>query len=178
MSRHRKRFPWDQRLIAYRRYFYELRWLNAQDPELREGLRVLGIDGTAQPSSLMCPKVNPETGEIVNATRVTCPTGGYRVKGDEKVHGFAAAPLHCINGLPWAYAHGKVQMGEREAARVALEDFRDNVLPHTGPRRLAVLSADKNFHNQSLRPCCRTWASCRTSTTSVTPMGARAPTVK
>jgi len=152
MCRHRKRFPWERRLVAYRGYFDRLRQLNAQDPELRDGLRILGIDGTAQPTSLTCPKVNSRTGEVVNASRVTCPTGGYRIKEDEKSHGFAAVPLHCINGLPWAYDHGGVQMGERDAARRAIEDFRDNVLPHVGPRRLAVLSADKNFHNQSLRP--------------------------
>lgn len=41
----------------------------------------------------------------------------------------------------------------RVAAKHAIEDFRDNVLPHVGPRRLAVLSADKNFHDQgTLRP--------------------------
>jgi hypothetical protein len=102
---------------------------------------------------MTCPKVNPRTGEVVNATRVTCPTGGYRVKDNDKVHGFAAVPLHCVNGLPWAYHHGPVNMDERVAAKHAIEDFRENVLPHVGPRRLAVLSADKNFHEQgTLRP--------------------------
>lgn len=153
MCRHRKRFPWERRLVAYRAYFDRLRKLNAQDPELRDGLRMLGIDGTAQPTSLTCPKINTRTGEVVNASRVTCSTGGYRVKDDSKDHGFAAVPLHCINGLPWAYDHGPVQMNEREAARRAVEDFRDNVLPHVGPRRLAVLTADQNFHDQGgLRP--------------------------
>lgn len=153
MCRHRKRLPWERRLHAYRLYFDRLRTLNAQDPALREGLRILGIDGTAQPTSLTCPKINPATGEVVNASRVTCPTGGYRVKEDAKDHGFAVVPLHCINGLPWAYAHGPVQMDEREAARRAIEDFRDNVQPHLGPRRLSVLTADKNFHDQAnLRP--------------------------
>jgi hypothetical protein len=153
MCRHRQRFPWERRLGAYRAYFDLLRQLNARDPELRDGLRILGIDGTAQPTSLTCPKVNPATGEIVNADRVTCATGGYRVKDTEKVHGFAAVPLHCVNGLPWSYAHGPVQMDERDAAVRAVEDFRDNVLPHTGPRRLSVLTADTNFHDQTrLRP--------------------------
>ncbi|MCA1706331.1 MAG: hypothetical protein LC808_24950 [Actinobacteria bacterium] len=116
------------------------------------GLRILGIDGTAQPSSMTCPKVNKDTGEIVNASRVTCRTGGYRVKGDEKVHGFAAVPLHCINELPWAYAHGPVNMEERAAAYRTVEDFRDNVLPYTGPRLAGIFTGDTNFHDQVLPP--------------------------
>jgi hypothetical protein len=153
MCRHRQRFSYERRLDAYRSYFDRLRQVNAQDPELRKGLRILGIDGTAQPTSLTCPKIDPKTGEVVNARRVTCPEGGYRVKEDSKDHGFAAVPLHCINGLPWAYAHGKVNMQERTAALRALEDYRDNVLPFTGPRRLGVLTADANFHDKNeLRP--------------------------
>jgi hypothetical protein len=152
MCRHRKRFPWERRLGPYRAYFDRLRKLNASDPALRLGLRILGIDGTAQPSSMTCPKVNKDTGEIVNASRVTCRTGGYRVKGDEKVHGFAAVPLHCINGLPWAYAHGPVNMEERAAAYRTVEDFRDNVLPYTGPRLAGILTGDTNFHDQVLPP--------------------------
>lgn len=153
MCRHRKRFDYERRLEAYKNYFDALRRLNAQDPQLREGLRILGIDGTAQPTSLQCPKLNRKTGEIVNAPRITCPEGGYRVKDTEKVHGFAAFPLHCVNGLPWAYAHGKVNEDERTAAQRAIEDYRDNVLPHAGPRRLGILTADSGFRDQAkLRP--------------------------
>lgn len=152
MSRHRKRFPWERRLDVYRAYFDRLRRLNALDPELRLGLRILGIDGTAQPSSLTCPKINKDTGEIVNASRITCPTGGYRTKGDEKVHGFAVVPLLCLNELPWAYDHGGVNMEERAAAYRTVEDFRDNVLPYTGPRFAGVFTADSGFHDQVLRP--------------------------
>lgn len=153
MCRHRKRFDYDHRLSAYRAYFDALRRLNAQDPELRDGLRILGIDGTAQPTSLQCPTFNRKTGEIVNAARITCPEGGYRIKDTEKVHGFAAFPLHCINGLPWAYAHGPVNESERTAAKRAIEDYRDNVLPFTGSRRLGILTADSGFQDQTtLRP--------------------------
>ncbi len=152
MCRHRKRFPWERRLGVYRAYFDRLRKLNALDPELREGLRTLGIDGTAQPSSMTCPKINPDTGEVVNASRVTCPTGGYRVKDGEKVHGFAVVPLLCLHELPWAYAHGGVNMEERAAAFRTVEDFRDNVIPYMGPRRGGVFTGDTNFHDQILPP--------------------------
>ena len=67
----------ERRLDAYKRYFDRLRKANAQDPELRKGLRLLGIDGSAQLTSLTCPKVDRETGEVINAHRVTCPEGGY-----------------------------------------------------------------------------------------------------
>jgi hypothetical protein len=149
MCRHRKRFSYDLRLEAYKNYFDRLRKLNAKDPALREGLRVLGIDGTAQPTSLQCPRFDPKTGVIVNARRVTCPEGGFRAKGDSRDQGWAAVPLHCINGLPWAYAHGKVHENERAMAYRAITDFRDNVLSVTGRLPLGVLTADTNFHDRN-----------------------------
>jgi hypothetical protein len=77
---------------------------------------VLGIDGSAQPTSLTCPIIDPQTGEVVNATRVTCREGGYLTKDGERQAGFGVVTLHCINALPWAYAHGKVNLKERQAA--------------------------------------------------------------
>jgi hypothetical protein len=83
---------------------------------------------------------------------VTCPTGGYRFKDSETVHGFAVVPLLCLHELPWAYADGGVNMEERAAAFRTVEDFRDNVLPYVGPRRAGVFTGDTNFHDQVLRP--------------------------
>jgi hypothetical protein len=153
ISRHRARFPYERRLAAYGRYFDRVRQTNAQDPELREGLRIRGMDGSAQPTSFTCPRVN-EDGEIVNATQVTCPEGGYVGKSaspEKQGDGFAVVVEHCINQLPWSYHHGKIHMGEREAAMLVIEDFARNVKPYTGERFLSVLTADSNFQAPALR---------------------------
>jgi hypothetical protein len=79
MSRHRKRFPDERRFEAYDRYYDRLRQLNAQDPKLREGLRFLNIDGSAQPTSFTCaiyaksPDGGKTKGALLNANRITCP---------------------------------------------------------------------------------------------------------
>lgn len=159
ISRHRKRFPVERRLDAYRAYFDRLRKLNAADPGLREGLRFLNIDGSAQLTSLTCPKLDRDgSGRIVNASQVTCPEGGYIGKEAPPVKqgmGFGVVPLTCVNALPWAYDHGTINIKEGDAAVHALADYAENVLPHAGDRQLGVLSADSGFQKTELRALAR-----------------------
>jgi hypothetical protein len=122
LSRHRKRFPDARRLEVYRAYFDRLRKMNAQDPELREGLRFLNIDGSAQPTSFTCPVYgkSPDGGKtrgpLLNASRVTCDEGSTMSNDVPLVKqgmGFGVVPLTCINALPWAYEHGTITIKAR-----------------------------------------------------------------
>jgi len=159
VCRHRKRFSNERRLEAYGRYFDRLRKENAQDPELRKGLRLLGIDGSAQLTSFNCPKIDPVSKDIVNAKRVTCDEGGYAGKSlppEKQGHGFSVVTLTAnSDGLPWAYDHMKIHQAEGKAAVRALKDFREKVLPHAGDRELAVLSADSAFVHKPFRSALR-----------------------
>ena len=159
MSRHRRNFPDERRLRAYRAYFDRLRKRSAQDPLLREGLRHLYIDGSGQPTSLTCPKYDLVTGEILNAGAITCPEGGFIGRDAPEAKrgmGFGVVPLTCINALPWAYDHGPINLSEGESAMRALEDFAANVLPLLGDPQLRVLSADSGFQKTALRALVRT----------------------
>jgi hypothetical protein len=155
MSRHRKRFPHERRVAVYKRYFHRLRVENVKDPVLAEGLRILGIDGSAQLTSLTCPKLHSDgSGVIVNASRVTCPEGGYVGKdapSEKQGMGFGVVPLTSIHGLPWAYEHGRINLKEGDACVSALDDFIANVLPHVGELGLGVLAADSGFSRQDIR---------------------------
>lgn len=157
LTRHRKRFPVERRLVVYRLYFDRLRKLNALDPVLRAGLRFLNIDGSAQLTSLTCP-VKDQDGTVLNAKRVTCPEGGYIGRDappEKQGHGFGIVPLTCIHALPWAYDHGTINIAEGSAAVNALTDFGENVLPLTGERQLSVLSGDSGLNHRELRAAVR-----------------------
>lgn len=155
MSRHRARFPHERRLKAYMRYFDRLRQVNAQDPQLRAGLRLLGVDGSVQLTSLTCPKLDVDTGEVLNHSSITCMDGGYVGKGvpaHKQGHGYAVVPIVSLDdGLPWSYHHGRISDNESTAALAALEDFKAKVLPYAGPRRLGVFAADSGFNSRELR---------------------------
>ncbi len=101
-----------RRLKVYRAYFDRLHKMNAQDPKLREGLRFLNIDGSAQPTSFTCPVYgkSPDGGKtrgpLLNASRITRDEGttmSNDVPVAKQSMGFGVVPLTCINALPWAY---------------------------------------------------------------------------
>lgn len=159
MSRHQQRFPVELRVQLYRLYFARLGQLNATDPELREGLRILNIDGSAQLTSFTCP-VRDDEGNIRNAKRVTCPEGsyiGHDAPPEKQGMGFGVVPLICGNGLPWAYEHGPITINEGAAAISAVKTFGENILPLIPGSELTVFCADSGFQNRALRALVRSY---------------------
>lgn len=154
MSRHRARFPHEKRVAAYRRYFNLLRVMNARDPEMRQAMRILGIDGSGQLTHLTCPVFDSDTGELVNARRVTCPDGGTAAKNlpaKKQGSGYGLVTLTSIDGMPWAYDHDRITAPENKAGLNALDDFEQHVMPHAGPRELRVLTGDSAYQMTELR---------------------------
>lgn len=155
VSRHRKRFGERRRRGAYERLFRLLVEEHLQDPEMRAEARILALDGKVLRTHYTTPRINPKSGEVVNAAEVTCPDGGYLPPSagpDKAGKGWNVINVLTGSGLPLSYRTTLINASERDTALDLFQrEFARDVAPHLDPDKLHVLAADGAFHKQETR---------------------------
>jgi hypothetical protein len=150
-----KHFPAQRRADAYAQLVTRLRERVA--PLLDHCARLLYLDGTKLATHYTCSKFNPKTGEIVNASKVTCPDGGYvppSAGEDHSGHGWNVVTLMSEDGVPLAHRVVKLHEGEKPTAVDVLGDFLREIAPLL-PDDVRVITADGGFNADAVRTAAR-----------------------
>jgi hypothetical protein len=155
ISRHLKRFGERRRMGAHERLGKALVAAHLQNPEMREEARTTAMDGSKLETHFQCPRVDPATGEVVNAEEVTCWDGGFvgRSGGDAKSgNGFNSVSLVTLTGLPLASRITPLQQSEKTTAEALFDlEVRRDVAPHLDQDSVHVVIADGGFNSQLVR---------------------------
>ncbi|HJQ49202.1 MAG TPA: hypothetical protein VJ838_01660 [Gaiellaceae bacterium] len=164
LCRQRQLFDPKERAEAYVALFKMLRDQHIIDfpDEMLEELLRLGIDGSKIEITGECPiwekKKKGDKGKrkkrLVNASRITCPDGGYVAKGaspDKTGHGFNKMTIGTATKLPVVFDVTPLNRNEGQAASELIAQYREDVLPLLPERRLGVLTGDSAFAANSLR---------------------------
>lgn len=156
LSRHRARFDEAERADAYERCFDLL--VDEHLSLMGDELLVCGMDGSSIQIHFTAPKLDPKTGEVVNADKVTAPEAGYMPESagkDKSGHGFKLFTVAASNGLPLTYDITRINDAE---TTTALGLFRSDrwarVREHIPEGKAMLVSADGGLHAQ--RPSVRT----------------------
>jgi hypothetical protein len=154
LSRHRARFGERRRRGAYQRLFHTLLQEHLDFPEFREEVRLTGIDGTTIKTHYECPKVDPKTGTVVNAAKVTCPEGGFvgeRAGADKSGHGFNAVIHTTLSALPLGGIIRPLHHSEIDPAIELMESFEHRIAPKLDPTATRLVIADGAYHSHRFR---------------------------
>lgn len=157
ISRHLRRFGKERRGDAWDAVARAQRDLHlANFPEMRKEAEIAAIDGTSLLTHRTTPIIDPKTGEVVNADKVTCWDGGYvpASAGEHKSgNGWNLIPVTTSTGIPLAWSLPKLHESEPlQATLLVAEQFKDEVVPLLDPDRgIGVVTADGAFHSAPLR---------------------------
>lgn len=159
VSRHKERFPAAIRERLWREIEYATRMENLSLPENLPLLRSLGTDGTKVETSHTCPIIDPKTGEIVNADKVTCPTGGYvplSAGPDKSGHGWNLISASTHNRQPAAWEVVLLPDSERsKGAELVAEQILRDITPLL-KGQVGIFTTDVAFHSSPMRKTCQT----------------------
>jgi hypothetical protein len=163
LCRQRQLFDPKERAEAYVALFKMLRdqhIIDFPDEMLEELLRV-GIDGSKIEITGECPiwerkrkGDKSRRKKLVNASRITCPDGGYVAKGaspDKTGHGFNKMTMGTATKLPVVFDVTPLNRNEGQAASELIAQYREEILPLLPERRLGVLTGDSAFAANWLR---------------------------
>jgi transposase len=161
VSRHLARFSHGRRAKTWDRLARALRDFHvANFPEMQEEMRVSYIDGSRRATYYTTPKINPKTGEIVNADKVQCWDGGFMPwdAGEKKWgNGWKEIPLISASGVPWAWPEDLPKIHEGEvtlATQIARTDAKE-VVALLDDQKLGIVTADTAFTGEAFRSALR-----------------------
>ena len=154
--KHLKRVGLERHANAYAQLFAALvRDHFHEFSEMAEEARVINVDGSAIRSHYCSfDRVDEQTGQITKHKTMT--GGGYRPhlkNNHEKAgHGYALVAAVTATGLPLSARITAINESESAAAlEMMREDWRQQVEPNLGPRRVGVFSGDSAYNKPALR---------------------------
>ena len=155
MSRHLARFGEKRRMGAYERLEHEMQKDHLKFPQMRAEMRTLALDGSKLPTHYTCPIIDPGTGEIINADRVTCPEGGYvPASGDKGGHGWNVVQAVTLTGLVFGSQTIPLNRSERQAGAEVIDRLNRDFGAELNPDKTHVLIADGGFNSPEVRRAC------------------------